>query len=76
VLMDQSSRDNILEGVRPPPGTPEDAVSRQSSRDKRVERSSEATVVKERSAISERSERTERAQCAANAATERSEVCP
>jgi hypothetical protein len=41
VLMDQSSRDDILEGVRPPPVTPEDAVSRQSSRDKRRKRSSE-----------------------------------
>ena len=42
MLMDQSSRDNILEGVRPPPVTPEDAVSRQSSQDKRDKRSSEA----------------------------------
>jgi hypothetical protein len=41
VLMDQSSRDDILEGVRPPPVAPEDAVSRQSSQDKRQKRSSE-----------------------------------
>ncbi len=31
-LMDQSSQDNVLEGVRPPSVTPEDAVSSQSSR--------------------------------------------
>jgi hypothetical protein len=30
-LMDQSSQDNVLEGVRPPPVTPEGAVSSQSS---------------------------------------------
>ncbi len=39
VLMDQSSRDNTLVGVRPPPVTFGDAVSFQSSQDKRAKRS-------------------------------------
>jgi len=42
VLMDQSSQDNTLEGVTPPPVTPRDAVSPQSSKDKPTERSPEA----------------------------------
>jgi len=41
VLMDQSSRDDILEGVTPPPVPSRDAVSRQSSRDERKKRSLE-----------------------------------
>ncbi|TYC20018.1 transposase, partial [Micromonospora sp. MP36] len=41
VLMDQSSRDNTLVGVGPPPVTPGDAVSPKSSRDKPLERSPE-----------------------------------
>jgi len=44
-------------GVRPPPVTPEDAVSLKSSRDKRAKRSSEAPVAREGSPISERCER-------------------
>jgi len=44
-------------GVRPPPVTPEDAVSLKSSRDKRAKRSSEAPVAREGSPISERGER-------------------
>jgi hypothetical protein len=55
--MDQSSQDDILVGVRPPPVTPEDAVSLKSSQDKRAKRSSEAPVAREGSPISERSER-------------------
>jgi hypothetical protein len=39
VLMDQSSRDDTLAGFGPPPVTPGDAVSRQSSKDKRRKRS-------------------------------------
>ena len=39
MLMDQSSRDNTLAGVRPPPVTAGDAVSSQSSQDKRTKRS-------------------------------------
>jgi transposase InsO family protein len=39
VLMDQSSWDNTLVGVWPPPVTPGDAVSPKSSRDKPLERS-------------------------------------
>jgi hypothetical protein len=39
VLMDQSSQDNTLAGLWPPPVTPEDAVSSQSSKDKRTKRS-------------------------------------
>jgi hypothetical protein len=39
VLMDQSSQDNTLAGVRPPPVTPGDAVSYQSPQDKRGKRS-------------------------------------
>jgi DNA-binding MarR family transcriptional regulator len=50
--MDQSSKDDTLAGARPAPETPEDAVSCQSSRDKRRERSSEAPVTQEGSAIS------------------------
>ncbi len=41
MLMDQSSRDDTLVGVRPPPVTPGDAVSFQSSQDKRPKRSPE-----------------------------------
>jgi hypothetical protein len=37
--MDQSSQDNTLVGVRPPPVTPGDAVSPKSSRDKPLKRS-------------------------------------
>jgi len=43
VLMDQSSRDDTLVGVGPPGPAPWDAVSRQSSRDKRRKRSQGAT---------------------------------
>ena len=39
MLMDQSSKDNTLAGFGPPPVTPGDAVSRQSSKDKRRKRS-------------------------------------
>ena len=39
MLMDQSSTDNTLDGFRPPPVTPGDAVSFQSSKDKRQKRS-------------------------------------
>jgi hypothetical protein len=39
VLMDQSSKDNTLAGFRPPPVTPRDAVSHQSSQDKHTKRS-------------------------------------
>ena len=39
MLMDQSSRDNTLAGFGPPPVTPGDAVSPQSSKDKRRKRS-------------------------------------
>jgi len=38
VLMDQSSQDNTLAGFGPPPVTPGDAVSSQSSQDKRPKR--------------------------------------
>src|SRR5665811_2028329 len=43
VLMDQSSRDNTLVGVRPSEPSCGDAVSRQSSRDKRPKRSPQET---------------------------------
>ena len=39
MLMDQSSQDNTLAGFGPPPVTPGDAVSCQSSKDKRGKRS-------------------------------------
>jgi hypothetical protein len=39
VLMDQSFKDNTLVGFRPPPVTPRDAVSSQSSQDKHCKRS-------------------------------------
>ena len=39
MLMDQSSQDNTLAGFGPPPVTPGDAVSHQSSKDKRRKRS-------------------------------------
>jgi hypothetical protein len=39
VLMDQSSRDDTLAGFGPPPVTPGDAVSSQSSQDKPTKRS-------------------------------------
>jgi hypothetical protein len=39
VLMDQSFKDNTLDGFRPPPVTPGDAVSRQSSQDEQQKRS-------------------------------------
>jgi hypothetical protein len=39
VLIDQSSQDNTLAGFGPPPVTPGDAVSHQSSRDKHRKRS-------------------------------------
>jgi hypothetical protein len=39
VLMDQSFKDNTLVGFGPPPVTPRDAVSHQSSRDKHTKRS-------------------------------------
>jgi hypothetical protein len=39
VLMDQSSRDDTLAGFRPPPVTPGNAVSSQSSKDKHRKRS-------------------------------------
>ena len=43
VLMDQSSRDDTLGGVGPPGPAPWDAVSHQSSRDKRRKRSQGVT---------------------------------
>ena len=39
MLMDQSSQDNTLAGFGPPPVTPGDAVSHQSSPDKHRKRS-------------------------------------
>jgi hypothetical protein len=39
VLMDQSFKDNTLAGIWPPPVTPGDAVSHQSSQDKHLKRS-------------------------------------
>jgi hypothetical protein len=39
VLMDQSFKDNTLAGFGPPPVAPGDAVSPQSSKDKRAKRS-------------------------------------
>jgi hypothetical protein len=39
VLMDQSFKDDTLEGFGPPPVTPGDAVSFQSSKDERGKRS-------------------------------------
>jgi hypothetical protein len=39
VLMDQSFKDDTLEGFGPPPVTPGDAVSSQSSKDKQAKRS-------------------------------------
>jgi hypothetical protein len=39
VLMDQSFKDNTLAGFGPPPVTPGDAVSYQSSQDKHDKRS-------------------------------------
>ena len=39
MLMDQSFKDNTLEGVGPPPVTPGDAVSSQSPQDKHRKRS-------------------------------------
>ena len=39
MLMDQSSQDNTLVGFGPPPVTPGDAVSFQSSKDKHTKRS-------------------------------------
>ena len=54
VLMNQSSRDDTLPGVRPSPGPDRGAVSHQSSRDKRTKRSLPgSTVRREGSAISE-----------------------
>ena len=53
--MDQSSWDDTLQGVRPSPGPGRGAVSRQSSRDKRPQRSLPGTTVrKEGRAISDR----------------------
>ena len=53
VLMNQSSRDHTLLGVRPSPGPSRGAVSHQSSGDKRVKRSLPVTTVrKEGRAIS------------------------
>ena len=55
VLMNQSSRDDTLQGVRPSPGPGRGAVSPQSSRDKRTKRSLPgSTVRKEGRAISDR----------------------
>jgi len=52
--MDQSSWDDTLQGVRPSPGPGRGAVSRQSSRDKRPQRSLPGTTVrKEGRAISD-----------------------
>ena len=54
VLMNQSSWDHTLQGVRPSPGPGRGAVSPQSSRDKRAKRSLPgSTVRREGSAISE-----------------------
>ena len=39
MLMDQSFKDNTLAGFGPPPVTPGDAVSSQSSKDKHRKRS-------------------------------------
>ena len=46
VLMNQSSRDDTLQGVRPSPGPGRGAVSSQSSRDKRRKRSLPGTAVR------------------------------
>ena len=46
VLMDQSSRDDTLLGVRPPPPALRDAVFYQSSRDEHHKRSRRAAVVR------------------------------
>lgn len=53
MLMDQSSRDDTPVGFRPPPVTPGDAISSQSSKDKRTKRSLECPMTKEGSPISE-----------------------
>ena len=45
-LMNQSSRDNTLLGVRPSPGPGRGAVSRQSSRDKHRKRSLPGSTVR------------------------------
>jgi hypothetical protein len=42
-MMDQSSQDDTLEGVGPPGPSPWDAVSRQSSQDKRAKRTQAET---------------------------------
>ncbi len=52
MLMDQSSRDDTLDGFRPSLVTPGDAVSSQSSKDKHHKRSREFPMKKEGSAIS------------------------
>jgi hypothetical protein len=46
VLMNQSSRDDTLQGVRPSPGPGRGAVSSQSSRDKQSKRSLPGTAVR------------------------------
>jgi hypothetical protein len=56
VLIDKSSRDNTLLGVKPPGSIPRDAVSMKSSKDKRPKRSLGKTLAEEVSAISARSE--------------------
>jgi flavin-binding protein dodecin len=46
VLMNQSSKDDTLQDVRPSPGPGKGAVSRQSSRDKRAKRSLPGSTVR------------------------------
>ena len=53
MLIDQSSRDDILQDDKPPAETPRDAVSEKSSQDKRQKRSPEAPAIIEGSAISD-----------------------
>ena len=52
MLMDQSSRDNTLVGVRPPPVAPEDAVSLSPRGTSERSVPSEVPMTKEGSAIS------------------------
>ena len=74
VLMNQSSRDHTLLGVRPSPGPGRGAVSPQSSRDKRTKRSLPgSTVQREGSPISELASEPMSTAAPANAADERSE---
>ena len=59
MLMDQSSRDDTVVGVTPPRPPAGDAVSHQSSKDKRTKRSPAEASDMEGKPISERRERPE-----------------